>query len=305
MNVKCENCGINFNKKHSSIKRTKHNFCSRICWYKKADIDVVNRDFFQNIDTEEKAYWLGFIYADGSIHSSINRLQILLSTKDKSHLLKFAKIFAAKVVDKKRKYGTSVCYVYGSKICNSLIEKGVKPRKTYIDSSEIFNHVPSGLLNHFVRGYFDGDGTVGKNNITSFCGFVGVLSFIHNLNNIVSKSCGISLNKIHKDGNIYSISWSGFDQLNHIRKWLYKDAQIFLERKKQVFDSLESKKHNKSSKYNGVSWIKGRNKWQSMIRYKNVIKFIGYFNCEIEAAKAYDLVAESMNVPMYKRNFLV
>src|SRR5690606_24292057 len=47
-----------------------------------------DNDFFKNIDTEEKAYWLGFLYADGYITQN-NQLRINLSIEDENHLLKF------------------------------------------------------------------------------------------------------------------------------------------------------------------------------------------------------------------------
>ena len=50
-----------------------------------------NKDYFEEIDTEEKAYWLGFIYADGSINPSKNGLEISLKYSDKTHLQKFKK----------------------------------------------------------------------------------------------------------------------------------------------------------------------------------------------------------------------
>lgn len=301
MNLKCETCGQNFDRKPSSANKTVHHFCSRKCWNYNADIHVVNRDYFEKIDSEEKAYWLGFIYADGSIHSKMNRLQVALSNKDKAHLSKFASIFESKLVEKKQ---ISVCYIYGRKICEDLKSKGVVPRKTFIDSVEIYNCVPDDLLHHFVRGYFDGDGTVGVAKNTSFCGFVGLENFLNKMNIIIADNCGVSLNKIHKDGTIFSIRWNGNNQLLNIREWLYKNASICLERKKRAFFSLQRKKHKGSSSFRGVSWIENRKKWQSMIRYKNNVKFIGYFDSEIEAAKSYDYQALIWGMPKYKMNFV-
>lgn len=50
-----------------------------------------NRRFFQNIDTEEKASWLGFIAADGNVASAMNTSRIELNIRDKDHLEKFRK----------------------------------------------------------------------------------------------------------------------------------------------------------------------------------------------------------------------
>ena len=49
----------------------------------------VNEKAFDNINTEEQYYWLGFMYADGNISSTGNRLEMVLSIKDLAHLEKF------------------------------------------------------------------------------------------------------------------------------------------------------------------------------------------------------------------------
>ena len=48
-----------------------------------------NRHIFDNIDNEEKAYWLGFIVADGYLNLDKHMLRIKLGHKDKQHLIKF------------------------------------------------------------------------------------------------------------------------------------------------------------------------------------------------------------------------
>lgn len=48
---------------------------------------------------------------------------------------------------------------------------------------------------------------------------------------------------------------------------------------------------NSTSKYLGVSWDKSRNKWKSNIYVNKRLLFLGRFNSEEDAAKAYDVVA--------------
>lgn len=50
----------------------------------------VNHDYFEKIDSEEKAYWLGFIAADGYVNKA-NCVGVTLASKDHAHLLKLAK----------------------------------------------------------------------------------------------------------------------------------------------------------------------------------------------------------------------
>lgn len=68
-------------------------------YFKISNIKVINKqnetkfneNIFDVIDSEEKAYWLGFLFADGYISSSKNTIELSLALKDKEHLEKFAK----------------------------------------------------------------------------------------------------------------------------------------------------------------------------------------------------------------------
>lgn len=42
--------------------------------------------YFENIDTEEKAYWLGFLYADGYVNANEDKIELCLAEKDFHHL---------------------------------------------------------------------------------------------------------------------------------------------------------------------------------------------------------------------------
>jgi len=57
----------------------------------------MDENFFENIDTKEKAYWLGFLYADGYVSQSNNRLTLDLSKKDYQQLEKFCNAVGANV----------------------------------------------------------------------------------------------------------------------------------------------------------------------------------------------------------------
>ncbi len=121
----------------------------------------VNDNYFEIIDTEEKAYILGFIYADGCNHEKAHRLEISLAKKDEDILIKISKILLNGNVNIKE-YKTKLnrqnkigLYIVSQKICNDLSVLGCVPKKTFILKFPI---LPSNLLHHFIRGYFDGDG---------------------------------------------------------------------------------------------------------------------------------------------------
>lgn len=139
---------------------------------RRAGIEVVNRqnvtkfneNIFDSIDTEEKAYWLGFIYADGCISNRDNRFELSLSLHDIEHLRKFAKFMNHENNVKQDSYRCRF-YVTNKHLWNTLNSYGCTPRKSLtleFPDENIFKS--KDLIRHFIRGYFDGDGCVTYNN---------------------------------------------------------------------------------------------------------------------------------------------
>lgn len=148
----------------------------------------VDETLFDEIDTEEKAYWLGFIFADGNISATDFRVTLNLSIKDESHLLKFKEFL---------KYTGNISYTHGEHpgcriffrskhMWNSLNNLGCTPAKSLtlnFPEQSVFKYPY--LIKHFIRGYCDGDGFLGcyLRNDKHFCeiGFVGTESFLKSI----------------------------------------------------------------------------------------------------------------------------
>jgi hypothetical protein len=128
----------------------------------------VDETFFDNIDSEEKAYWLGFLTADGNIKKTA--IQLHISRKDREHLLKFIKALRSehpvydRIATTKGKQH-KVCGVnIGSVMLSDAIQKlGVKPRKSLTVKPCML--LTPDLVRHYWRGVIDGDGCLsrGKN----------------------------------------------------------------------------------------------------------------------------------------------
>jgi hypothetical protein len=118
-----------------------------------------NIDIFQNIDTEEKAYWLGFLYADGCVHSQENKIELGLAEKDYEHLNKFRNFLQIKNKIAYRDSTKSYRLSFRSKKSKQdLIALGYIPCKSLLLHFPNSQQVPDYLIKHFIRGYFDGDG---------------------------------------------------------------------------------------------------------------------------------------------------
>lgn len=211
-----------------------------------------NDNFFNIIDTEEKAYWLGFMYADGYIISDRDAIGLSLSAEDINHLEKFlASLNANNKISRytnniNREYARVI--IYSNKLKNDLISHGCLENKTF---KLVFPNIDGNLIRHFIRGYFDGDGSLSKhkakNGYTYRFRLCGTSSFL----NSVLKYIGFehkTLNKRHKDRNNdnYDIDIGGNIQVFNIMNYLYNDSTIFLDRKYNRFVDLKSLYSEKS-----------------------------------------------------------
>lgn len=208
----------------------------------------VNEDFFEKIDTPEKAYILGFIYADGYLTNGY--FGIHLSIKDKYMLEKIKELMGSshKIVDQVRTEPTG-SLVYSStfslknkKIEQDLLDKGVFYRKTKNLKFPTEEQVPQSLVSHFIRGFFDGDGSVYYSNAGITISLLGTYSMMENILSIF-KDLSSTSSKIYQDkrhDELYYICVGGKNMVFPIYQYLYKDASLFLERKKKKFDDFYS-----------------------------------------------------------------
>ena len=214
----------------------------------------VNQDYFEKIDTEWKAYWLGFLYADGTnrIHKNKKKnkmeyvVKIGLSSVDINHLYKFKKSLQSDSPIKTRKIlldnknfeccDISIC---NQKICESLNDLGCTPNKSLTLKFPTEKQVPKYLLKHFIRGYFDGDGCVhiNKLNKSTVINFVGTKDFLEGIRKVFNEELKIpNLTICQKNGQkAYQLSYSGIEEFEKIFEYLYRNSNICLDRKLDKF----------------------------------------------------------------------
>ena len=195
-----------------------------------------NHNFFETIDTEEKAYWLGFVFADGCIcdtSSSSKSLNINLAIIDDHHIEKFQQHINSKLNLHYKKTDNCV-YVryYSNKLCDDLIRLGCTPRKSLTLK---FPNINKNLYRHFIRGYIDGDGCIcfRKNgNLHNLqIAIIGTEEFLSSLQNIFLKELNIKHKKLQNKGNVKGLTINGNLQCRKITNWIYKNNNICLDRK--------------------------------------------------------------------------
>lgn len=205
----------------------------------------LNQDIFDKIDTEEKAYWLGFIYADGSISHNVFELQ--LSNKDINHLNKFKKFLNWSNEIKLKDSTNSVRISFRNKyFTNQLKNLGVVERKSLVLTFPNEKQVPKKLIRHFIRGYFDGDGCIHfrKNVIKKsvMINLLGTPIFLSVLRTYIP----IKVNKLYKNNGsdntlVFQKTGNGAETFLY---WLYNNSNIYLDRKITLYKKIEYGKIN-------------------------------------------------------------
>lgn len=212
----------------------------------------VNENFFKCINTEEKAYILGFICADGHIEK--DRLVITVSVKDKDILEKIKKSLNSnhpiKEVKRKNPYHNTdrnellllELKVNSVELVKPLFNMGLTTNKTYTLDSSILKYIPKYLMRDFLRGYFDGDGNV-------FFGVRYASGYKYNINVCGNEDFLLnsfqtyfpSKNKLYKDlysKQCYVWKISQKDKVKDFMYYLYFNSSIFLQRKYNEFRKI-------------------------------------------------------------------
>lgn len=194
-------------------------------------------DIFENIDTKEKAYWLGFLYADGNVSEYKNDIEVGLAEKDSEHLKKLKSFLRSdapiKEKKKKTKEKTYIGYtltVTSQKTKKDLIDKGCHPRKSL---SLIFpnkNQVPEELMPDFIRGYFDGDGSVTHANKGAQISaeILGTKDFIKSLIDWVGVD--VNIHSFKHSPTTFRVQYFG-PKAEIFFKIIYQNPTIYLNRK--------------------------------------------------------------------------
>lgn len=189
--------------------------------------------YFEKINTEEKAYWLGFLYADGSVSSKEDKIELGLAEKDLHHIEKFKKSLNLSNKICYRQATKSYRISFRSQSCKQdLINKGCVPKKSLILKFPDEQQVPFYLLRHFIRGYFDGDGWFSNTSDCFQVGIIGTQDFIQGfLNTIDHVNKTNKIFKVHRENAAKRYVFSAYQDVSDFLNWIYKDATIYLDRK--------------------------------------------------------------------------
>lgn len=212
----------------------------------------INTSYFKNIDTEAKAYYLGFIQCDANItdrniHLTLNRkdraiLELLCNEIGITHT--YPKDFISH-----KEFEHSQVIISSKEICNDLEKFNIIPKKSYsikfcanlIDNNE--------LIRHYIRGCFDADGHISTRKDGQLR--IGICScsydFLMELQKYLCLILNLNPTKIRKSktNNVYNFAYSGNNAAKKLATYLYSNCNFFLARKRSKLTllNIEIEKH--------------------------------------------------------------
>lgn len=203
-----------------------------------------NKRFFQNIDSEEKAYWLGFFFADGHTQKSLERryceAAIMLGVKDKGHLKKLNKSLNGNIEVATRLKGTgfgdgklhemATIRLYSVDLVNDLISWGCVPNKV---KHMTFPTISKEYYWSFIRGFFDGDGSISFNKQRQIpkCDFASTsYDFLQTIRGFLFEEKICSYYTQEKSG-VWHLCINSMENCVEFLDKMYGDATIYLDRK--------------------------------------------------------------------------
>lgn len=248
-----------------------------------------NLGFFDVIDSEEKAYWLGFLAADGHVSKNGKYVSLQLARKDESQVQRLASLFdrpvARRAVFDDRTKKTYLC----SRVILHSVQINRRLGSLYEGAGPL-GTLPFDLQRHFLRGVFDGDGYVGRVKGSWRFTLCGGERFLSDVQQLLRDQLGLRQTELLFGTGIWKLSWGGVWALRRLRLYLYEGAQVWLDRKKITFDSMPDSRG--VSQFMGVS--RSRDRWVARMYWDGRTRHIASCDTEIEAARAYDAVARDV-----------
>lgn len=208
---------------------------------------LIRNDYFEVIDSEDKAYWLGFLMADGYNSGKFIRVDI----KDSGHLEKLRdKIYVnCDMPVRKKKNSTNTADIFyltiqDPKLLSDVENLGICRKKSMITKYPL---IVSEYDRFFIKGVFDGDGSLSYSMDGNYrrytINIVGSYDLITSIKDKIS-SIGVNVG-FRKTKSIYELNVRGNRQIIKFLEWIYKDTETHLDRKYEKYQDMLNYYKNK------------------------------------------------------------
>ena len=216
---------------------------------------LIDESYFEKIDSVDKAYFFGLIAADGSMVENGNNHQMTISLQSEDkyilELLRTSMKAEVPVREYAQSYQRKDDYIYtqsrfvtgNKKICSDLIAHGIIPRKSKTLGA-LLQEVEESYKIDFVRGYFDGNGSIFKSitsgtqekNYITFRGTEEILSDIKNYLEIGNTKIYFGKGSAEGTGT-YTWRFGAKKDIIKFKQAIYHEnvGDFYLTRKKEKF----------------------------------------------------------------------
>lgn len=207
----------------------------------------IDENYFDNIDTNNKAYIMGLLFSDGTVNRKSNAVALSLQEEDRHILESIQKELMTDkplgFIDYKSKnpnHKNQYCLTLNNKhIHDTLIAHGVIPNKSLL--LEFPTCIEPQFYSKFILGIMDGDGTISKNPKDKRCSFLSTEPFCLSAKEIIEHElnihCSIMLGT-NKNSVTRVLQIAGNNQVKKFLDWLYDDAELYLYRKHAIYERL-------------------------------------------------------------------
>lgn len=239
---------------------------------------ALRTDFFRAIDTEEKAYWFGFITADGALTTTsstgknVSYLRVYLQRQDRGHLEKFQAALETTLPifdfmqrpnkTTKEPKPTSGITISSKDIVDDLVRHGLTQNKSLTVG---WWDGPPELMRHYARGVFDGDGSVVKGKgrwgspVRWGMSLVGSIPLINGYVKWTAPHLSHPMrSELTKSGRNAYARTQGIHRAGVLAELLYAGSTIFLDRKKRRADDLMAFASTRTEPCRNPSWASGQ-----------------------------------------------
>lgn len=243
----CTKLGKRYNVSHKCILKILHQYNIDVNQKYSSRKYKINENYFDIIDTQNKAYILGFLYADGNVNIKKNKNTISISLQEEDgYILELMRkeIGSEKpleYLDYSNKSDFGYHYknqyrllIFNKHMCDTLINIGMVQNKSLVLE---FPNIPKELYSHFIRGYFDGDGSINKK--TGSFSIISTLNFVLKVKDILETNLNISGGIVYESSNHNGITYDLYfhkqNETIKIFKWIYNNAEMYLTRKYNIY----------------------------------------------------------------------
>ena len=262
--------------------------------------------FFDKIDSENKAYFLGFLFADGCNNGKAVVLSLRVSDADTLEKLNKL-IYPARplifITEKRngKQYKKCSLQINSLHMLEKLLGYGLIRRKT---SKLMFPTIPKQFEKAFIRGYFDGDGGVSvskpkgrRHSHTFSLSIVSTKPFLSKVKEIIEHDVDIVFSfegPYSKDGAVFKLKLSGTRQVQTFLKYLYADATIFMQRKRNMIERIDMELKAISARKCAVHGCKASVRsvnlcWKHLIAEKRKYNPNFFIKSQLDITKAVDM----------------